>query len=63
MAENPPFDPRIVANYLLDFAWRYDLEVTHLALQKTVYFLHARFLREFGAPLVTKAEFRGHNTN
>jgi uncharacterized phage-associated protein len=53
MADHPPFDPRAVANCLLDFAWNYDLEVTHLALQKTVYFLHARFLKEFEKPLVT----------
>lgn len=53
MPEHPPYDPRAVANCLLDFAWGYELKVTHLALQKTIYFLHARFLKEFEKPLVT----------
>lgn len=46
-----PFDPRSVANSLLEVAWRYDVPVTHLSLQKAVYFLHAEFLKEYGEPL------------
>jgi len=53
MDQNPPFDPRAVANCLLDFAWSYKINVTHLTIQKTIYFLHARFLREYGRPLVS----------
>lgn len=51
---SPPYDPRIVANCILEIAWDNSIEVTHLALQKTAYFLHARFLRERdGVPLLS----------
>lgn len=51
MSLHPPFDPRSIANCLLDAAWQYDVDVTHLSLQKTIYFLHAQFLKEKGEPL------------
>lgn len=50
-AVRPPYDPRSIANTLLDAAWRYEIPVTHLSLQKTIYFLHAQFLRDTGTPL------------
>lgn len=51
MSSRAPYDPRSVANSLLDAAWRYDLTVTHLSLQKVVYFLHAQYLRDRARPL------------
>lgn len=51
MTAGPPFDPRSVANCLLEVAWKYDLKVTHLALQKIIYFLHAQYLKETDTPL------------
>lgn len=51
MDDLPPYDPRAIANSLLELAWKFDLPVTHLSLQKTIYFLHAQFLREFHGPL------------
>ena len=50
MINAPPYDPRSVANSLLDAAWSFDLEVTHLSLQKVIYFLHVDHLRITGAP-------------
>lgn len=46
----PPYDPRSVANSLLEAAWNFDLKVTHLSLQKVVYFLHAKFLTDTKQP-------------
>lgn len=49
--DDPPYDPRSIANHLLDIAWQYGLSVTHLSLQKVIYFLHERYLKENGVPL------------
>ena len=47
------FDPRSVANTVLSVADDYQLPVTHLGLQKILYFLHGQFLTRYGDPLVT----------
>lgn len=51
MDDWPPYDPRSVANHILNLAWDYGIEVTHLSLQKILYFLHEQHLREFTSPL------------
>ena len=55
----PPYDPRAVANLLLDLAARRDdeppLSITNLALQKLLYFAHGHFLIRTGTPLVQGA--------
>lgn len=52
MTKGPPFDPRVVANFLIDVAWDFEISITHLSLQKTLYFLHGRYLKEFSEPLI-----------
>jgi uncharacterized phage-associated protein len=47
------YDPRAVGNLMLDIAERDGIDVSNLALQKLLYFAHARFLVEMGQPLVT----------
>lgn len=47
-----PYDPRAIANLILDFADHCSLEVTHLALQKLLYFAHATYLVQRSQPLV-----------
>jgi uncharacterized phage-associated protein len=49
----PPFDPRAVANLMLDVADENGQRLSNLALQKLLYFTHATFLIETGSPLVT----------
>ena len=51
MAEKPPYDPRVLANELIRLAQEYGLEITHLTIQKAVYFLHEKYLRARGIPL------------
>ncbi len=51
----PPYDPRVVANLLLDIADRRKLGVSNLALQKLLYFAHGHFLIRTGKPLVKAA--------
>jgi uncharacterized phage-associated protein len=46
-------DPRSVANAMLDESDRIGQPVTHLALQKLLYFAHALFLIEKKRPLVS----------
>lgn len=46
------FDPRVIANAVLDRAEERGLTVTNLDMQKIVYFLHGHFLRRHGRPLV-----------
>lgn len=56
--EQPPYDARSVANLLLDLAENdpsINQPVTHIALQKLVYFAHGRFLIETQVPLVKGA--------
>lgn len=48
----PPYDPRAVANLLLDLADLENIPVTNLALQKLLYFAHGHFLIRTGHPLV-----------
>jgi uncharacterized phage-associated protein len=52
----PPFDPRAVANLLLDIAFQEDAKpITHIALQKLLYFAHGHFLIRTNVPLVLGA--------
>jgi uncharacterized phage-associated protein len=53
MDRSPPFDPRAVANLMLDLADQRSLPLTHIALQKLLYFAHAVFLVENRQPLVS----------
>lgn len=55
MPESPPYDPRAVANLLLDTADSFGVAISNLALQKLLYFAHAHFLIETGKPLVQGA--------
>lgn len=51
----PPYDPRAVANLLLDLAAKEDggpIPISNLALQKLLYFAHGHFLIRTGTPLV-----------
>ena len=47
-----PYDPRAVANLMLDEADRNGIRLTNLALQKLLYFAHGIFLNETKRPLV-----------
>lgn len=54
----PPYDPRAVANLLLDLASKEEegpLPISNLALQKLLYFAHGHFLIRTGKPLVRGA--------
>lgn len=48
-----PYDPRAVANLMLDEADRSGIKVTNLALQKLLYFAHSIYLIEAKQPLVS----------
>ncbi|WP_059244465.1 type VI toxin-antitoxin system SocA family antitoxin [Brucella vulpis] len=48
-----PYDPRAIANLMLDEADRSGIQVTNLALQKLLYFAHSIFLIEAKRPLVS----------
>ena len=48
-----PYDPRAVANLLLDEAERLNVRVSHLVLQKLLYFAHGLFLISRKRPLVS----------
>lgn len=48
----PPYDPRAVANLLLDLANNESLSISNLTLQKLLYFAHAHFLIRTEQPLV-----------
>lgn len=48
-----PYDPRGVANLMLDEAERIGVGITNLALQKLLYFAHGIHLNETKQPLVT----------
>jgi len=48
-----PYDPRAIANLMLDEADRSGINVTNLALQKLLYFAHSIFLIESKHPLVS----------
>lgn len=51
--EHGPYDPRAIANLILDFADSAALPIRHIALQKLLYFAHATFLIQRGRPLVS----------
>lgn len=53
MHRSPPYDPRAIANLLLDLADRNDVSVSNLALQKLLYFAHGLFLTRTGKPMVS----------
>ena len=46
------FDVRAVANLVLDVAQSRDIDVTNMALNKIVFFVHSDYLVENGRPLV-----------
>src|SRR4051812_22713719 len=46
------YDARQIANCLLDFGDERGLSLTHLALQKIVYFSHGLSYARFGHPLI-----------
>lgn len=48
-----PYDPRGIANLLLDIADAEGLSITHLALQKLIYFAHGIHLMQTKKPLVS----------
>ena len=48
-----PADVRAIANFVLDVAEEEGVEVTNLALNKIVYFLHAESLVHEGEPLIS----------
>jgi uncharacterized phage-associated protein len=47
------FDPRAVCNVILDKADSIEVRITHLAVQKLLYFCHGMFLLTQGRPLVS----------
>ncbi|ACK50386.1 conserved hypothetical protein [Methylocella silvestris BL2] len=54
----PPYDPRAVANLLLELAAKEEegpMPISNLALQKLLYFAHGHFLIRTGVPLVQGA--------
>lgn len=56
-----PYDARAVANAILDYADRQHRPISHLALQKIIYFCHGWYLARHNCPLVTeRAEAWGH---
>ena len=55
LTESPPYDPRAVANQLLDVARDEGVAVSNLALQKLLYFAHGHYLIQTGLPLVSGA--------
>lgn len=48
-----PYDPRAIANIILDEADRRGLKITNLALQKLLYFAHGIYLTKTKQPLVS----------
>jgi uncharacterized phage-associated protein len=50
---SPPYDPRAIANLMLDEADRLGREISNLALQKLLYFAHGMFLSDVKKPLVS----------
>lgn len=46
-------DPRSVANTVIRIAEEFDLTLTHLSLQKILYFVHGLYLIKKGKPLVS----------
>lgn len=46
------YDPRAIANLILDCADQEGIEVTNLSLNKIAYFVHALYLAKFEQPLI-----------
>ncbi|MEN3951117.1 type II toxin-antitoxin system antitoxin SocA domain-containing protein [Iodidimonas sp. SYSU 1G8] len=46
------FDGRAVANFILDVCEQHGRRISNLALQKILFFCHARFLTDLGKPLI-----------
>lgn len=53
VTSTPPYDPRSVANLLLDLAAGQGIPITNLALQKLLYFAHGHFLIRTRRPLMS----------
>jgi uncharacterized phage-associated protein len=53
MSNGPPYDPRGVANLLLNVLETKGRRATHIDLQKLLYFAHGRFLLATNVPLVS----------
>lgn len=53
MGRSSELDPRSVANVMIAFASKRNIALTHVALQKLVYFAHAAFLVRYDRPLVS----------
>lgn len=51
-SESMSYDARAVANCIIDLSLEYDQTLTHLSLQKILYFVHGKYLIESGLPLV-----------
>ncbi|WP_313617856.1 Panacea domain-containing protein [Agrobacterium sp.] len=47
-----PYDARAVANFFIETAWREKNSLTHLSLQKIIFFAHAWHLAKYGNPLI-----------
>ena len=47
------YDARAVANCIIDLSLEYDQDLSHLSLQKILYFTHGRCLIEKATPLVS----------
>ena len=48
----PAYDGRAIANFVLDFCDRSGRRITHIPLQKVIYFCHVWSLIDLGRPLV-----------
>ncbi|MBO6789504.1 MAG: DUF4065 domain-containing protein [Dinoroseobacter sp.] len=46
------YDPRVIANHVLEEAWNRDIDLTQVDIQKIVYFLNGHHLVEHGTPMV-----------
>lgn len=53
MVRSPPFDPRSLCNLMLEVADQNGIAIGNLALQKLLYFAHARYLVDVKRPLVS----------
>ena len=48
----PPYEPKALANQLLDWADEDGHEITPLKLQKLLFFIHSDYLKSSGVPLL-----------
>ena len=49
------YDSREVANYIVKWHWVRDRKLTHLSLQKILFFCHGAYLARTGEPLVSES--------